>query len=90
MVAVLENIQDWLDRKTLEEDINFYPGPRYYNDEIVINTKTYFHADEKLFGLGCIENDFCKYVAKFYILTILVSHIKIISRNDTLLYYRAS
>ena len=43
-----------------------------------------------LFELGCIENDFAKYIAKFCILTILVSHIMIISRNDALLYYRTN
>ena len=35
---------------------NFYPGLRYYNDEIIESTKTYFHTDEKLFEYGCIEN----------------------------------
>ena len=35
-----------------------------------MNTKTYFHMDEKLFELGCIENDFAKYFAKFCNLTI--------------------
>ena len=46
--------------------------------------------DKMIFELGCIENDFAKYVAKFCILTILVSHIMIISRNDALLYYRTN
>ena len=38
---------------------------RYYNDEIIINTKTYFCTDEKFFELFCIENDFAKCFAKF-------------------------
>ena len=49
----------------------FYPGPRYYNDEIIIKTKAYFHTDEKLFELGCIKNDFAKYFAKLCNLTIV-------------------
>ena len=34
------------------------------DDEIIINTETYFYIDEKLFELFCIENNFVKYYAK--------------------------
>ena len=54
---------------------NFYPGLRYYNNEIIESTKTYFHTDEKLFEYGCIENDFAKYFAKFCNLTIVLFRI---------------
>ena len=27
----------------------FYPGLRYYKDEVIINAKTYFFTDKKLF-----------------------------------------
>ena len=66
MVFFRKYLRPRLERKTLE-DIIFYPGLRYYNDEIMINIITHFHTDEKLFELGCIENDFAKYVAKFCI-----------------------
>ena len=39
----------------------FYLGIR------IINPKTHFHRDEKLFELFCIENDFAKYFANFAI-----------------------
>ena len=35
-------------------------------DEIIVNTKTHFLTDEKLFELFWIENDFAKYFAKFW------------------------
>ena len=37
----------------------------------MINTKTQFYTDKKLFELFCIENDFAKYFAKFRNLFIL-------------------
>ena len=46
--------------------------PKYYNDEIIINTKTFFSTDEKLFELFCIEHDFVKYFAKFYNLFLIL------------------
>ena len=64
---------------------DFYPG---LIDEIIINTKTYFHMDEELFELGSIKNGFAKCFAKVCNLTI-VSHVMIIYQNDTLLYYIA-
>ena len=64
---------------------DFYPDPI---DEIIINTKTYFHMDEELFELGNIKNGFAKCFAKVCNLTI-VSHVMIIYQNDTLLYYIA-
>ena len=33
---------------------------QFYNDEIIINTKTHFYTDEKLFELFCTENAFEK------------------------------
>ena len=48
--------------------------PRYHNDEIIINTKTHFHADEKIFELFCIENDFPKYLAKLFNLFCLAHY----------------
>ena len=35
--------------KNVRRRYYFYPGLRYYNDEIIINTKPYFHTDEKRF-----------------------------------------
>ena len=63
--------------------------PRCYNDEIIINTKTYFHTDEKLFQLFCSENDFAKYFAKFHNLSVILfydnfSKLYISIRQDTL------
>ena len=60
--------------KNVRRRYYFYPGCKYYNNEIIMNTKTYFHMDEKLFELGCIENDFAKYFAKFCNLTIALLH----------------
>ena len=37
----------------------------------MINTKTQFYTDKKLFELFCIENDFARYFAKFCNLFIL-------------------
>ena len=37
---------------------------RYYNDEIIINTKTHFFTDAKLFELFFIKDDFAKYFEK--------------------------
>ena len=39
--------------------------PKYYNHEIIINTKTHFYTNENLFELIFIKNDFAKYFAKF-------------------------
>ena len=39
----------------------------------MINTKTHFHEDKKLFELFCIENDFAKYFAKFHKLPIITT-----------------
>ena len=64
---------------------DIYPGPI---DEIIINTKIYFHMDEELFELGNIKYGFAKCFAKVCNLTI-VSHVMIIYQNDTLLYYIA-
>ena len=46
----------------------------YYNDEILVNTKTHFSTDEKLFELFCIENDFATYFAKLSNLFIILFH----------------
>ena len=40
----------------------------------MVNTKTHFHADEKLFELFRINNDFAKYFAKFHNLSIILFH----------------
>ena len=42
--------------------------PSYYNDKIIINTKTHFHKEEMLFKLFCIKNDFAKYFGDVLIL----------------------
>ena len=40
----------------------------------MVNTKRHFHADEKLFELFRIKNDFAKYFAKFHNLSIILFH----------------
>ena len=57
----------------------------------MINTKTHFYAEKKPFKLFGIKNDFAKYFAKFCnLFKYFVSHIMIISINDTFLYYRTN
>ena len=49
----------------LEDIIFMYSGiHKYYNDEIIFNTKTCFYTDERLFASFYIQNDFAKYFAK--------------------------
>ena len=60
--------------------------------KLYLTLKHRFNTEEKLFGgLFPIENDFPKYFAKcrslLYLFKHFVSHIKIIPRNDTLLYH---
>ena len=51
--------------QALEDIIFIYSDVRkYYNDEIMLNTKTHSHTDEKLFASFYIENVFAKYFAK--------------------------
>ena len=48
----------------------------YYIDEIIINTKTHFYMEERLFELFYNENDFAKYFAKLhYLFKYFVWHI---------------
>ena len=58
----------------------------YYIDEIILNINTPFYANEKLFELFCIKNDFLKYFVKcrnlLYLFKHFVSNIAIIPRND--------
>ena len=65
--------------------------------KLQLTLKHRFYTDEKLFELFCIENNFAKYFAnvaiynaKIYLFECFVSHITVIPRNDTFLYYRTS
>ena len=46
---------------TWEKNVRKIYLPRYYNNEIITNTKTKFYTDGKLFELFCFENDLAKY-----------------------------
>ena len=71
-----------LERKTLEENISFL---RYYDDEIIINTKHCFYMDEKFlnyFAMKMILLNILQNV-KIYLFKYFVSYITVIPRNDT-------
>ena len=51
-----KNIKDYNLREKCQKVIL----PSFYNDEIIINTKTHFYTDEKLFELFCTKNAFEK------------------------------
>ena len=55
--------------------------------ELKLTLKHNFSAGEKVFELFCIKNDFDSYLAKRH---NFVSHITLIPRNNTLLYYSAN
>ena len=62
----------------------------YFDNEMIINTKTHFYTDD-FFELFYIENDFAKYFAKCCNLCkYSVSHTMIIFRNDTFSYYKTN
>ena len=79
--CLLQNIYSVLDLLYHERNLFFYDCCRWqhfknifkkvlllpscYNDEIVSNTKTHFHMEEKLLQLFCIKDYSVKFFAKF-------------------------
>ena len=54
-----KSLRLWLEQKMSEKEVDFYPDPRYYNDKIIIDTKTYIPYGWKAFWIRLHQKRFC-------------------------------